>query len=80
LVLTIPGEIGILIKFALYTGLRGEEIAYVYKTQICDKLFGCNCSKLHIVEKKNNGHSVIVINRIVGQKHVILQSFLQNYG
>jgi hypothetical protein len=69
LVLGIPGEIGILIKFALYTGLRGEEIAYVHKTQICDKLFGCNCSKLHVVEKKNNGYSAIVINRIVGQKH-----------
>jgi intergrase/recombinase len=70
LVLTIPGDIGILIKFALYTGLRGEEIAYVHKTQICDKLFGCNCSKLHVVEKKKNGgYFIIVINRIVGQKH-----------
>jgi intergrase/recombinase len=70
LVLTIPGEIGVLIRFALYTGLRGEEIAYVHKTEICDKLFGCNCSKLHVVEKKKNGGcSVIVINRIVGQKH-----------
>src|SRR5919108_5516469 len=69
LVLTILGEIGILIRFALYTGLRGEEIAYVHNTQICDKLFGCNCSKLHVVEKKKNGYSVIVINRIVGQKH-----------
>ena len=67
LVLTIPGEIGILIKFALYAGLRGEEIAYVHNTQICNKLFGCNCSKLHVVEK--NSYSVIVINRIVGQKH-----------
>jgi intergrase/recombinase len=68
LVLTIPGEIGILIKFALYTGLRGEEIAYVHNTQICDRLFGCNCPKLHVVEKKK-AYSVIVINRIVGQKH-----------
>jgi intergrase/recombinase len=68
LVLSIPGEIGILIKFALYTGLRGEEISYVRNTEICDKLFGCNCSKLHVVEK-NSGYSVIVINRIVGQKH-----------
>src|SRR5919199_5257809 len=69
LVLSIPGEIGILIKFALYTGLRGEEIAYVHNTEICDKLFGCNCPKLHVVDKEKNGYSVIVINRIVGQKH-----------
>jgi intergrase/recombinase len=68
LVLTISGEIGILIKFALYTGLRGEEITYVHKTEICNNLFDCNCSKLHVIEKKN-GYSVIIINRIVGQKH-----------
>jgi intergrase/recombinase len=64
----IGGEIGILIKFALYTGLRGEEITYVHKTEICNNLFGCNCSKLHVIDKKN-GYSVIIINRIVGQKH-----------
>jgi len=52
LVLRIPGEIGILIKFALYIGLRGEEIAYVHKTQICDKMFGCNCSKLMLLRRK----------------------------
>jgi hypothetical protein len=68
LVLGISGEMGVLIKFALYTGLRGEEAAYVHKTEICNKLFGCSCSKLHVIGKKN-GCSVIIINRTVGQKH-----------
>ena len=68
LVLGISGEMGVLIKFALYTGLRGEEAAYAHKMEICNKLFGCSCSKLHVIGKKN-GCSVVIINRTVGQKH-----------
>jgi hypothetical protein len=36
-VLQIGGELGILIRFALYSGLRGEEITYVYNADICGK-------------------------------------------
>ena len=67
-VLEINGEIGIIIKFAFFSGLRGEEITYVHETAICDSLSGCNCHKLHITHKKN-GVSIVVLNRIVGQKH-----------
>ena len=67
-VLQIAGELGVLIRFALFTGLRGEEIGYLHKKELCNKLFGCNCSSLHVIEKKN-GHCVIIVNRIVGQKH-----------
>ena len=66
--LEIDGDIGIIIKFAFFSGLRGEEITYVHDTAICDSLAGCNCGKLHITDKKN-GVSIIVLNRIVGQKH-----------
>ena len=31
-VLEIPGEMGTLIKFALYSGLRAEEITYAHGT------------------------------------------------
>lgn len=68
-ILQIQGEIGILIKFALFSGLRGEEINYVFNTEICNNLSGCNCSNLHVIDNKNNGYSVIVINRTVSQKH-----------
>ena len=68
LALEIPGEIGTIIKFALYSGLRGEEITYVHCTPICNKLSGCGCQNLHIMNKKD-GYSVVLINRIVGQKH-----------
>jgi hypothetical protein len=67
-VLQVGGELGNLIRFALYSGLRGEEMTYVHKTAICNKLSSCGCDKLHITEKEN-GLSLIVINRVVGQKH-----------
>ncbi|HKO65083.1 MAG TPA: integrase [Candidatus Nitrosocosmicus sp.] len=67
-ILQIDGDIGILIKFALFSGLRGEEITYVHDTPICNNLSGCNCPNLHIIDKEN-GYSVIVLNRSVGQKH-----------
>ena len=62
------GEFGILIRFALFSGLRGEEIDYVHSKPVCGKLASCNCDNLHIVNKPS-GYAVIVINRIVGQKH-----------
>jgi intergrase/recombinase len=66
--LEIDGEIGVIIKFAFFSGLRGEEITYAHDTSICDSLLGCNCDKLHITYKEN-GISIVVLNRIVGQKH-----------
>ena len=67
-IVQIDGEIGILIKFALYSGLRGEEITHVHNTPVCNNLSGCNCTNLHIVTKEC-GYTVIVLNRSVGQKH-----------
>jgi hypothetical protein len=61
------GELATLIRFALFTGLRGEEIAYVHGKPICARLASCGCENLHVSNK--NGYSVIVVNRIVGQKH-----------
>lgn len=65
---TFKGDLGILIRFALFSGLRGTEISYVHTKQICPRLGGCSCENLHVV-RKDNGVSVIVVNRIVGQKH-----------
>jgi intergrase/recombinase len=68
LVLRIPGELGILIQFALFSGLRGEDITYIHNASLCSKLSGCGCEKLHMIEKKC-GLCIVVINRVVGQKH-----------
>jgi intergrase/recombinase len=67
-VLDIEGDIGTIIKFAFFTGLRGEEISYSHETAICDSLSGCKCDKLHLIHKQN-GVSIVILNRIVGQKH-----------
>ena len=67
-VLEISGDIGVIIKFAFFSGLRGEEITFTHDTAICVSLMGCNCDKLHVTHKQN-GVSVVVLNRIVGQKH-----------
>lgn len=61
------GELAILVRFALFTGLRGEEMEHVHNKPICTKLAACNCDSLHVVNK-DNGVSVIVINRVLGQK------------
>ena len=65
--LEIDGDIGIIIKFAFFSGLRGEEITYAHEKPICNSLKGCNCDNLHITHKKDV--SIIVLNRIAGQKH-----------
>lgn len=66
-VLEIQGDIGIILRFAFFSGLRGEEITYTHDTPICDILSGCDCDKLHLAEKGD--YIVLVLNRIVGQKH-----------
>jgi hypothetical protein len=61
------GELALVVRFALFTGLRGEEMEHVHKTPICTKLAACNCEKLHVVNK-DNGMAIVIINRILGQK------------
>ena len=60
-------DVGLIIKFVFFSGLRGEEITYAHETPVCDSLTGGNWNKLHITQKKKI--SIIVLNRIVGQKH-----------
>lgn len=64
----MEGEIGTIIKFAFFSGLRTTELIYSFETEICPDLSGYNCEKLHILQKPN-GYSVIILNRIVGRKH-----------
>ncbi len=66
-VLEIEGDLGTIIRFAFFSGLRGEEMTYAHETPICDILSGCDCDKLHLVAKGN--YVILVLNRIVGQKH-----------
>ena len=64
----IEGPMGVIVKFAFFSGLRGKEITHVHQTPICNNLSGCDCPNLHIVEKGGD-YIVVVLNRIMGQKH-----------
>src|SRR2546430_13449988 len=50
-----------MIKVGLFSGLREDEIIYIHNTEICDNLGGCNCNKLHVIDK-SNGVTIIVID------------------
>jgi hypothetical protein len=65
--LATEGDIGILVKFALFSGLRQTELSYVHDLEICNDLSGCGCSKLHVV-KKQGGLVVILINWVPSNK------------
>ena len=65
---TYKGNVGILVRFAAFTGLRGTEIGYVREHNICSNLGACTYDKIH-VENKDNGLSIIHINRDFGNKH-----------
>jgi intergrase/recombinase len=65
-VLEIQGPMGVIVKFAFFSGLRGEEITHAHQTPICQNLSGCDCEKLHVIEKGK--YVIVVLNRIMGQK------------
>jgi intergrase/recombinase len=58
--LEIQGEIGLIVKMGLYSGLREDELVYVHKRPMCSNLAACDCDKLHVVDKPN-GTSVVLI-------------------
>lgn len=67
LVFEMNGEIGLIVKFGLFSGLREDELIYVYGKPICANLSGCVCEKLHVLEKAN-GISIILIQWHRGHK------------
>ena len=56
----------LVVKFAFFFGLMGEEITPAHETHICNNLSGCNCENLHILQKGK--FVVLVLNRIFGHK------------
>jgi intergrase/recombinase len=65
--LKIQGEIGLTVRIGLFSGLREEEIIHIHNTEICNNLGGCDCNKLHTVNKPN-GLTVVVVNWFRGHK------------
>jgi intergrase/recombinase len=67
ILLELQGEIGLIVKFGLFSGLREDELVYVHKKPICPNLSGCGCYKLHVMNKPNH-MSIILIQWHRGHK------------
>lgn len=55
---TIPGELGFITRLGLFSGLREEELVYVYQ----------NRNTLQTVEKRNGQLTIVILNRFEGHK------------
>lgn len=67
----IPGHIGFIIRVGLFTGLREEELYYIYNKEICDNELGCKCNNLHVINLDNQ-MTIIGINWIRANKKVFV--------
>ena len=62
------GDLGLIMRMGLFTGLRQVELVYLHDTPVCDKPL-CECENLHPIDLPHHGLTWIVINRFVGQKY-----------
>lgn len=67
MILQLQGEIGLIVRFAMFSGLREDELIYIHKKEVCPNLGGCSCEGLHVIEKPN-GLSIILIQWYRGHK------------
>jgi intergrase/recombinase len=67
IVLQLQGEIGLIVRFAMFSGLREDELVYIHRKEVCSNLGGCSCERLHVIEKPN-GLSIILIQWYRGHK------------
>ena len=70
-IMAIPGDIGYTCKLGLLCGLREQEILYIREKATCNQAYGCDCEKLHVVDCKSNGMTVIAIGWTRGNKKAI---------
>jgi intergrase/recombinase len=67
MVLQLEGEIGLIVRFGIFSGLREDELTYIHRKEVCSNLGGCTCERLHVIEKPN-GLSIILIQWYRGHK------------
>jgi hypothetical protein len=67
-IMAIPGDIGYTCKLGLLCGLRELEILYIREKPICVQAYGSDCERLHVVDCKSNGMTVIAIGWTRGNK------------
>jgi len=55
LLATDTGDMGVVIKAGLFSGLRQDELSYVYCMDVCANKFGqCKCPNLHLASSSGN--------------------------
>ena len=69
--MAIPGHIGFIIRVGLFTGLREEELYYIYNKELCNNELGCKCNSLHVFHLDNK-MTIIGINWIRVNKKVFV--------
>jgi intergrase/recombinase len=67
LLFEMNGDMGLIVKFGLFSGLREDEMVHVYNKTLCNNLSGCVCEKLHVLDKPN-GTSIVLIQWHRGHK------------
>jgi len=65
--MAIPGHIGFIVRVGVFTGLREEELYYIYNKEICNNELGCKCDNLHVINLDNK-MTIIGINWIRANK------------
>jgi hypothetical protein len=64
--MSIPGDIGFVVKIGLFTGLREEELYYIHDKEVCNNELGCRNLQL------DNRRTIIGINWVRTNKNRLL--------
>ena len=79
-IISLLGEIGFIARLGLLSGLREQELIYIKEKQVCNDGYGCDCDKLHLVNCKRNGMTIIAIGWTRGNKKALVQFCQPNTG
>jgi intergrase/recombinase len=58
-IMSTSSDTGVVLKTFLLSGLRPEELEYIYSQELCTNT-DCSCSNLHIIDKGNGLITVII--------------------
>ena len=78
-IISLPGEIGFIVRLGLLSGLREQELIYIKEKQVCNDGYGCDCEKLHLVNCKKNEMTIIAIGWTRGNKKALATILPTNY-
>ena len=63
----------------LLSGFREQGLIYIKQNEVCNNAYGCDCEKLHIVNCKKNGITIIAIDWTKGNKKALATMLPRKY-